>query len=681
MNLDDIPERALIAILEKLSLRDIYKFINLSERVYEAYHKIDFFHIYNQIKHWPKEKQVRAWFDYYYFLPPQGSQRWLAGRGCGIGGSELSTIEGENPYSSMRELLARKLNLPEGKFDGSIATRWGHIFEPMLQIYIEYMLESRVYETGNIPGVIRNANGRRVQNYSPDGVVLTKKRDFKYLIDKTSQKYFERNVSNTKQFRDLPDELILLLEFKNPYMRLPNGEIKKYYVSQPKGGMCTIPITEAALFVDGVFRKCSIREFNLGPRYDTAFHCRKARRLTYQSAMACGFIGIYDCTKSFKKIEENIDEHDSSDEWALTEDGSEDNSSESESSEELSNELENDHSDLPHLNDEEKMQIGRQISSYAIKESRQKCSEYHGIKFNVTSLVPLAKMLWGFFQNVIETRKFCDYYVPIEDAVAVLEITFHRLFKYQMIRDFRKKQLTDKMIKKIEESDNVAHQILPELLKHFSSDEDENKYDLERLNYGTDFGLSDRNVGCTPNEFESLAEKIVNDRHDNGQLKMYNPEKFFFDVESPEAPKLIKSNNYIDYTLPSEESAQKWLYQNVSEYLNWCKEKDYRPVGIIPWKLFEVASMIMYKDPDYLEKTKHKIIKAMDIVDEIKEKCNPDDDEAKAQLLSKYYPRPRSTRTARAVPTKEQIRKREQVSKAMQDWAEECGDSSSEESD
>ena len=675
MDLSEIPERALIAILEKLPLRDIYNFINCGMCVYEAYHKINFHHIYEQIKHWPRKRQILAWFNYYYFLPPQGSRQWLAGRGCGIGGSELSTVEGngynKNKNEAMRELLARKLNLPEGKFDGSIATRWGHIFEPMLQIYVELMLDSRVYETGNIPGVIRNSHGRRVQNYSPDGVILAKKKDFKFLIDKTSQKYFQQNASNSKEFHDLSEELILLLEFKNPYMRIPKGEISNYYISQPKAGMCTIPITEAAMFVEGVFRKCSVDEFDLGPFYDTAFHCRRARRLHYQSAMACGFIGIYDVTKGFEQTE-NVDDHNSSDEWALTDTEAESESDES--SEEAVKEHDPD-DDMPRLNSKQIENIGKMISKYAILEIKHSKSDYYKTRFELSSLISMVKMLQGIYQNIIATKTYVSYNIPMDTASLVMRMAVHRLFKFQIMRDVGKNKFGKIQQKKLKQDDEIAQKIMPDLLKHLITDDTDNEYDIHDLNFGIDYGCTSTVDGCTAIEFEKLAEKIVNDRHDNGEYKMYHPDKFFFDVDSTDASKLHKPNNYIDYTLDPEKSAQKWLYQNTSEFIEWCKKKDVCPIGIIPWKLFEVATMEMYKDPKYLEKTKDKIICAMDIVDEINKKCDPKDIVGKAAMLDKYYPPPRK-RKARIVPTKEQIRRREQIDAATEKWLDNIEDSS-----
>ncbi len=662
--LSSFPERVLVEILEKLPLRDIYTFINCGLCVYEAYHVMGFFPIYERIKHWPRKKQVEAWFNFYYFLPPQGSKQWVAGRGCGFGGSEMSTLEGCNPHSNMRELLARKLKLPEGDFDGSIATRWGNIFEPASQIYIEIMLDSKIYETGNIPGIIRNAKGRRIQNYSPDGVILTKKENFRYLIDKTSQKYFERPASNGSKFHALPDELILLMEFKNPYMRVPNGKITDYYTSQPKAGMCTIPITEAALFVDSVFRKCCIDEFNLGPRYDTAFHCRQARRLTYQSAMACGFIGVYDVTRSFEK-EETFDELDSSDEWALSEEHvSEPNDSGTES------DPESEKDDRIWLNNDEIEEIAKQITIYAMKEVKQTGSDYFQLKFAITNLATIAHMLWGFFQNVIETSKYDDYYIPKESGVEVLKVAIFRLFKFQLLQDSGKKIFTKKSQEQLQHMSDIMYTILPDMVKYFSP-HTRSEYNMDNLDFGIDYGLTSKS-SCTANEFEKLAEKIVNDRHDDGEYKMYHPDKFFFDVESPEAAKLAKPHNYIDYTLDSEKSAKKWLYQNVEEFIEWCKKEDVRPIGIIPWKLFEVAAMVMYKDPNYLENSRAKIVRAMDIVDEINDACDPDDVYGKMQMLDQYY-LPKKVK-ARAVPTKEQIRKRERVDAATAAWAEDLDD-------
>ena len=44
MHVNKIPEKVLVAILEKLPMKDIYTFINYDIRVYEAYHRINFYH-------------------------------------------------------------------------------------------------------------------------------------------------------------------------------------------------------------------------------------------------------------------------------------------------------------------------------------------------------------------------------------------------------------------------------------------------------------------------------------------------------------------------------------------------------------------------------------------------------------------------------------------------------------
>src|ERR1035437_8827176 len=66
---------------------------------------------------------VPAWPD------AMTEDEWLEARKLGIGGSEIGTICGLNPYQSKYNLWACKKNLVEG-FKGNEATDLGHLLEP-----------------------------------------------------------------------------------------------------------------------------------------------------------------------------------------------------------------------------------------------------------------------------------------------------------------------------------------------------------------------------------------------------------------------------------------------------------------------------------------------------------------------------------------------------------------------
>ena len=206
-------------------------------------------------------------------LPEQGSEQWLLSRGETIGGSEISTILGVNPYQTIKKLINQKLGLT--KFTKSAPLWFGNIMEYPLQQYTENKFNTKIYETGSI-----QFTKSEFIKYSPDGIsVINKKNllniftedDINTLINKRS------NFDNTHS--DFKDELLILFEFKNPYMRVikPN-EIPIYYKPQPQLGLEVIDICEVSIFIESVFRFCSYNDIILqNNKYNTRYHYDKIR--------------------------------------------------------------------------------------------------------------------------------------------------------------------------------------------------------------------------------------------------------------------------------------------------------------------------------------------------------------------------------------------------------------------
>lgn len=190
-------------------------------------------------------------------LAPQGSPEWLAIRVYNIGGSEMSTITGENCFSSIDKLVAQKIGFSH--FSGNIATRWGKLFEFATQQITEIVfdIDDGIQETGSLEGAIPN------QRYSPDGLAIIKMKC--------------EDVVN-KQKIETDEYCIVLFEFKSPLYSIPAGYIPKYYLPQVKTGMCSIPITDFAIFISNMFRKCAFNELGTSKEYDTEFHNRDAKR-------------------------------------------------------------------------------------------------------------------------------------------------------------------------------------------------------------------------------------------------------------------------------------------------------------------------------------------------------------------------------------------------------------------
>jgi len=219
-----------------------------------------------------KLKILHNFLNKHKYLPVQGSQEWLRSRTETIGGSEISTILELNPYQSIKQLIKQKIGLTTFK---KAAPLWfGNIFEYILQQYTEILFDTKIYETGSIPYEKSN-----LIKYSPDGLSVIKNDKLKFLLSKYDIINKINNFSifdNTKIENN--KELLVLFEFKNPYMRvLKKNEIPVYYINQPRLGMEVINMCEVSIFIEAIFRFCSIDDIiNLNNKYST-YHFDKIR--------------------------------------------------------------------------------------------------------------------------------------------------------------------------------------------------------------------------------------------------------------------------------------------------------------------------------------------------------------------------------------------------------------------
>jgi hypothetical protein len=206
-------------------------------------------------------------------LANQGSVEWLNIRKNIIGGSELSTILGVNPYNKIENLVADKIGLT--KFKGNVATRWGQLFEEISRIILETILlpdnndDYKIYETGSLEGIIPN------HRFSPDGLSV-----------------FLYNLNN----KEILEYLITLLEFKSPLRSIPNGYIPEYYIPQICAGLCDIELSEIGLFINNMYRKCSLSDLNYSINYDINFHKSDfdiKKNFKPNTPLAYGIIGFY----------------------------------------------------------------------------------------------------------------------------------------------------------------------------------------------------------------------------------------------------------------------------------------------------------------------------------------------------------------------------------------------------
>lgn len=227
----------------------------------------------NKISNSKKKQILLEFIELNKFLPEQGSVEWLESRLETIGGSEISTILGLNPYQTIKNLINQKIGLT--KFSKAPPLWFGNIMEYTLQQYTEIIFDTKIYETGSI-----QYEKSKFIKYSPDGISVINKTKLKRFL---KEEDFINLINPKSKFDndhdDYKDEFLTLFEFKNPYMRaLKQNEIPVYYKPQPQLGLEVINICEVSIFIESVFRFCSYNDIILqNNKYNIRYHYDKIK--------------------------------------------------------------------------------------------------------------------------------------------------------------------------------------------------------------------------------------------------------------------------------------------------------------------------------------------------------------------------------------------------------------------
>lgn len=187
-----------------------------------------------------KEEALIQFYNNNNHLPSQGSQEWLESKILKVGGSQISNIinlkSGKILFGGINGIIKSKLGLVE--FRGNIHTLFGNIMENVVvKILEEKIFLTKIYEFGSIQSYQQNFS------YSPDGILYLKSID-----------------------------MIILIEIKNPTRRRANGKIPMHYRTQIYSGLDTIKLADMALFIDTMFRRCTIEDWVFNEKYDTNLH-------------------------------------------------------------------------------------------------------------------------------------------------------------------------------------------------------------------------------------------------------------------------------------------------------------------------------------------------------------------------------------------------------------------------
>lgn len=494
-----------------LSIIELYKIIKVSKKFYNIYRETDIKKLINKTNN--KNEKLQIYLNYHKYLPKQGSVDWLKNKNGSldkhptVGGSEMAMF-----INNPRMLAEKKLN--PNSFRGNIHTRWGNLFEEVLAMIIDFLFETSSSETGSIPG-LKDQNGNIHQSYSPDRIMVIKL----CILKKVLLSIFNGAIKNQAMIDELNmfieksvDEIIILNEFKNPSVKIPDGKIPKEYMYQLPTGMCTIPIIDLGLFTNASFRKCKFSDFLYNNNYDQEFHGKDKINIPegFDNPICMGMVAIYEISRDTdqKKLNDTL-------------------------LEKFINQL--DFTEITEKNlCSNILLIKNELFNYLIKEK---------IKFpEIEELI------------IIIGRILIRYDISVNNFISNII--------YDIIVNF--KELVEEPNKKL--------------------------YDLGEMSLG---------------EFDYVLTKAIDHRHEPNGYHIYYPDNFisYFDEKN------------------TEKDPKKWLENNISKFTNFCKIRNYRPIGFLPWKLFKICMIPVFPDPEFLHNYQDSIHQFVHKVHSIKQKA------------------------------------------------------------
>lgn len=535
-----------------------------------------------------------------------------------FGGSEITELaKSGDPLTTVKKKFLNE-------FDGNIHTRWGHLFEDVINDFMDLHLDCTTSTFGSIPG-LRNEDGATIQTYSPDGIAVAKVDRIQRVLDmymgadrmRNHPMYADYRAWLAKKQAAGEDDATILYEFKCPTVRIPDGNVPDSYTLQPLVGATTVSIIEACLFVDTSFRKCTIDDFGFwNNNYDHAFHSKDGDQLN-NTPLACGFVGIYrigpvsadDALDELAEMAVNADE-------------------EPEHNEPVPE---------PALNPDYPRE--RVVATIIALVRRDVEHVYNG-KLDPIALrrrvVALAGLVYRYIHVVRVWRpelasddvSVADY-LSYGDTLRDIQDRVRRKAKYSVYRTNKEvePEIGEEELRLLTEEmrtgeylrttfpdtyRDIFHGIMTEVCNAILGNQanpDPKMMSFLDAHISCVIELLDRtpasrtydsliDYGKAPLfELDRLLRNVYDDKHEAEGIKAYYPKGFYCakDIYDPRHGLTShRPENWIDFSIQDEaRRAKDWLGVETSRFLEFCKQKGAVPLGILPYKIMKLAIVPM----------------------------------------------------------------------------------------
>lgn len=216
----------------------------------------------------------------------QHSAEWLREKRFVVGGSKIAMVMGDCPYSAVSQYVLEKssgINVQMG-----IAAQWGNMMEEIIKQQVERDFDCKVLGENLF---VRDPTYKGVA-YSPDGVAAM------YVGARGSHPNRGGSVCNLIDDPLLDNAAekaprIVLVEFKCPWSRIPDGSPPANYVPQVKMGLDMIRIASIGLLAEGVYRRCTIPQLGTGEFNDEHTAKTKGAIKSPAECIRSGIIGLF----------------------------------------------------------------------------------------------------------------------------------------------------------------------------------------------------------------------------------------------------------------------------------------------------------------------------------------------------------------------------------------------------
>lgn len=542
------------------------------------------------------EEALQIFINYYAYLPKQGSQKWKEikqGKLDMTSESEADEIITTVGGSEIGTLMG--LNTYDRKGSALFASKLGlnefrgnasTRWGNLFEEVAAQLMERWFHTETFETGSLpgmRNSRQQVMQTYSPDRIGVIFK---KKLIEVMRGRKFVGKKEFQQFCKEAADELTVLFEFKCPTSRIPTDEIPANYRMQPQLGMATIPITDLSIFVDAAIRKCSVEDFGWNNDYDTIYHAED-KLVVPDQPIVCGFIGIYHYDES------------------------------------TPHEVESPVKSTLRLTELQLADLARDMHWMMIDEMSTPGSDFAEVPLNISGLVPLISLCDKLMTPLYGLREeLQNYEVTSQDEAEICRLALQNIFPMNPTEQ------------------HVVQTIIPAALKLNYRLRSEHA-SLDDIEYGMDFG------NASEGNFDAMLKTVVDDRFKVPGLRAYYPEGFYMAEPTECDMAWRRPGDYVDMTLEEPERAQQWLCRETKKFVQECHKQGWKPIGIIPWKLFQIAMIPALKEPGFLDRVRSHVEEFTNRVHALKQQARKLPEAERKKFLQAEYDKvfPPSSRT------------------------------------